>query len=326
MPVPVRKAIFPVGGLGTRFLPATKSMPKEMLPIVDKPLIQYAVEEAREAGIEEFIFVTGRGKTALEDHFDHAYELQTMLESRQRAEALKVVKATIPMPGQIAYTRQQEPLGLGHAVWCARNFIGTAPVAVLLADDLILGETGCLRQMINAYHEVGGNMVAVMEVNPEEVSSYGVVDPGDQNGRMVEVRGLIEKPQRGQAPSNLAVIGRYILQPKIFEDLGRFERGAGGEIQLTDAMARQLGSQPFTGYRFKGRRFDCGNKVGFLEANIAYALDREDMRDSVTHILKSFSLVERSHAYRDDRNGLCGACNRRLFFRIRGGSGLCRQR
>ncbi|MBM86486.1 MAG: UTP--glucose-1-phosphate uridylyltransferase [Rhodospirillaceae bacterium] len=289
MTVPVRKAIFPVGGLGTRFLPATKSMPKEMLPIVDKPLIQYAVEEAQEAGIEEFIFVTGRGKTAIEDHFDHAYELQTMLDSRQQSEALKVVKATIPLPGQIAYTRQQEPLGLGHAVRCARNFVGTEPVAVLLADDLILGETGCLTQMIRAYHEVGGNMLAVMEVAPEEISSYGVVDPGKQKGRIMEVRGLIEKPQTGQAPSNLAVIGRYILQPKIFEDLGRFERGAGGEIQLTDAMARQLGLQPLNGYRFEGRRFDCGNKVGFLEANIAFALDREDMREPVAHILRSFS-------------------------------------
>jgi UTP--glucose-1-phosphate uridylyltransferase len=289
MPVPVRKAIFPVGGLGTRFLPATKSMPKEMLPVVDKPLIQYAVEEATEAGIEEFIFVTGRGKTAIEDHFDHAYELQAMLESRQRDKALAVVKATIPTPGQIAYTRQIEPLGLGHAVWCARNFVGMEPVAVLLADDLILGRTGCLKQMIEAYEDVGGNMVAVMEVADEEVPSYGVIAPGDVKDRLIEVRGLVEKPPLADAPSNLAVVGRYILQPKVFEDLGRLERGAGGEIQLTDSLARQVGSEPFNGFRFAGRRFDCGSKIGFLEANIAYALDRDDLRDDVSKILKSFS-------------------------------------
>ena len=288
MPVPIRKAIFPVGGLGTRFLPATKSMPKEMLPIVDKPLIQYAVEEAREAGIEEFIFVTGRGKTAIEDHFDHAYELQTMLKSRHRGEALAMVKATIPGPGQIAYTRQLEPLGLGHAVWCARNFVGMEPVAVLLADDLILGKTGCLKEMIEAYNDVGGNMVAVMEVPDVDISSYGVIAPGTIQGRLIEVRGLVEKPPAAEAPSNLAVVGRYILQPSVFEDLGRFERGAGGEIQLTDSLARQLGSGPFNGFRFAGRRFDCGSKVGFLEANIAYALDRDDMRDDVSRILKSF--------------------------------------
>ena len=288
MPVPIRKAIFPVGGLGTRFLPATKSMPKEMLPVVDKPLIQYAVEEARDAGIEEFIFVTGRGKTAIEDHFDHAYELQTMLESRHRDEALAMVKATIPRPGQIAYTRQLEPLGLGHAVWCARNFVGMEPVAVLLADDLILGKIGCLKQMIEAYNDVGGNMVAVMEVPDKDISSYGVIAPGDVQGRLIEVRGLVEKPPAAEAPSNLAIVGRYILQPRVFEDLGRFERGTGGEIQLTDSLARQLGSEPFNGFRFAGRRFDCGNKVGFLEANIAYALDRDDMRDDVSRILKSF--------------------------------------
>jgi UTP--glucose-1-phosphate uridylyltransferase len=288
MPVPIRKAIFPVGGLGTRFLPATKSMPKEMLPVVDKPLIQYAVEEAREAGIEEFIFVTGRGKTAIEDHFDHAYELQTMLASRRRDEALAVVKATIPGPGQIAYTRQLEPLGLGHAVWCARNFVGMEPVAVLLADDLILGKTGCLKEMIEAYNDVGGNMVAVMEVPDEDISSYGVIAPGNVRGRLIEVRGLVEKPPAAEAPSNLAVVGRYILQPRVFADLGRFERGAGGEIQLTDSLARQLGSEPFNGFQFSGRRFDCGSKVGFLEANIAYALDRDDMRDDVSRILKSF--------------------------------------
>jgi len=288
MPVPVRKAIFPVGGLGTRFLPATKSMPKEMLTVVDKPLIQYAVEEAREAGIEELIFITGRGKTAIEDHFDHAFELQNMLAARGKNTALKLVKATIPAPGQLAFTRQQEPLGLGHAVWCGRNFVGSEPVAVLLADDLILAETGCLKQMIEAYNRVGGNMVALMEVPPEQTSSYGVVKPGDVTDRLVEVRGLVEKPKPEDAPSNLAVIGRYILQPKVFEDLGRMEKGAGGEIQLTDALARQLGLQPFNGYMFDGRRFDCGTKVGFLEANLAFALDRPDMRDDITAFLKNY--------------------------------------
>ena len=288
MPVPVRKAIFPVGGLGTRFLPATKSMPKEMLTVVDKPLIQYAVDEAREAGIEELIFITGRGKAAIEDHFDHAYELQDMLAARGKEEALRLVKETIPKPGQLAFTRQQEPLGLGHAVWCGRNFVGSEPVAVLLADDLILSEKGCLKQMIEAYNQVGGNMVALMEVSREQTASYGVVKPGDMTDRLVEVRGLVEKPKPSEAPSNLAVIGRYILQPKVFEDLGRMEKGAGGEIQLTDALARQLGLQPFNGYLFEGRRFDCGNKVGFLEANIAFALDRPDMRDDVTAFLRTY--------------------------------------
>ena len=288
MPVPVRKAIFPVGGLGTRFLPATKSMPKEMLPIVDKPVIQYAVEEARSAGIEEFIFVTGRGKTAIEDHFDHAVELQGMLTRRGKSDALDLLNETIPEPGQFAYTRQLEPMGLGHAVWCARNFVGSEPVAVLLADDLILGEQGCLKQMIEAYNDVGGNMVAVMEVPKEQTSSYGIITPGDEEGRMIEVRGMVEKPKSEEAPSNYAVIGRYILQPKVFSDLARQEPGAGGEIQLTDALARQLGLQPFNGYLFEGRRFDCGNKVGFLEANIAFALDRPDMKDAVSTILNNY--------------------------------------
>ena len=288
MPVPVRKAIFPVGGLGTRFLPATKSMPKEMLTVVDKPLIQYAVDEAREAGIEELIFITGRGKTAIEDHFDHAYELQDMLAARGKDEALRLVKETIPAPGQLAFTRQQEPLGLGHAVWCGRNFVGSEPVAVLLADDLILSPKGCLKQMVEAYNKVGGNMVALMEVSREQTSAYGVVRPGDITDRLVEVRGLVEKPKPEEAPSNLAVIGRYILQPKVFEDLGRMEKGAGGEIQLTDALARQLGLQPFNGYLFEGRRFDCGNKVGFLEANLAFALNRPDMRDDIVSFLKNY--------------------------------------
>ena len=288
MPVPVRKAIFPVGGLGTRFLPATKSMPKEMLTVVDKPLIQYAVEEARAAGIEEFIFVTGRGKTAIEDHFDHAVELQGMLTRRGKDDALELLNETIPEPGQFAYTRQLEPMGLGHAVWCARNFVGSEPVAVLLADDLILGEQGCLKQMIDAYNDVGGNMVAVMEVPNDQTSSYGIITPGEEDGRMIEVRGMVEKPDPEKAPSNYAVIGRYILQPKVFSDLARQEPGAGGEIQLTDALARQLGLQPFNGYLFEGRRFDFCNKVGFLEANIAFALDRPDMKDAVSKILNNY--------------------------------------
>ena len=289
MPVNIRKAIFPVGGLGTRFLPATKSMPKEMLPIVDKPLIQYAVEEAIEAGIEEFIFVTGRGKSAIEDHFDHAYELQEMLEKRNETFALKVVKDSIPKPGQIAYTRQLEPLGLGHAIWCARNFVGSEPVAVLLADDLILSEKGCLKQMIEAYDEIGGNMLAVMEVKNEQTSSYGIITPGAVENSLIEVLGLIEKPEPSKAPSNLAIIGRYILQPSIFDNLGRFEFGAGGEIQLTDSIAQQVGLETINGFKFNGRRFDCGNKVGFLEANIAYALNREDLRDPIQQFIKTLS-------------------------------------
>ena len=286
MPLTIRKAIFPVGGLGTRFLPATKSMPKEMLPIVDKPLIQYAVEEAMEAGIEEFIFVTGRGKSAIEDHFDHAYELQEMLEKRNKTAALKVVKDSILKPGQIAYTRQLEPLGLGHAIWCARNFVGSEPVAVLLADDLILSENGCLKQMIEAYNQVGGNMVAVMEVEKDHTSSYGIVTPGTVENSLVEVLDLIEKPKASEAPSQLAVIGRYILQPNIFNDLSRFEKGTGGEIQLTDSIARQVGLEPLNGFKFSGQRFDCGSKVGFLEANIAYALKREDLREPIQQFIE----------------------------------------
>ena len=289
MPVPVRKAIFPVGGRGTRFLPATKSMPKEMLPVIDKPLIQYAVEEARDAGIEEFVFVTGRGKSVIEDHFDHAFELQSMLGKRGDDDALRVVEAAIPDAGQFSYTRQQEPLGLGHAVWCARNFVGMEPVAVLLADDLILSHQGCLKQMVDAYNTVGGNMVATMEVSRDQTQSYGIIRSGEVRDRLIEVRGLVEKPKPEDAPSNYAIIGRYILQPKVFEDLGRFEKGAGGEIQLTDAMAHQLGLQPFNAYLFEGRRFDCGSKAGFLEANIAYALDRPDMADAVRSFLKNYA-------------------------------------
>ena len=289
MSAPIRKAIFPVGGLGTRFLPATKSMPKEMLPVVDKPLIQYAVDEAREAGIEEFIFVTGRGKSSIEDHFDHAYELQDMLTNRRKDDALTLLAETIPAPGNMAFIRQQEPLGLGHAVWCARNFAGDEPVAVLLADDLILSAPGCLKQMVAAHGAVGGNMLAVMEVAPAETASYGVIAPGGADGRLVQVDGLVEKPKPQEAPSNLAVIGRYIIQPAVFDDLARMERGAGDEIQLTDALARQIGKHPFHGFKFDGTRFDCGNKTGFLEANIAFALARPDMAAGVRKIIHSYA-------------------------------------
>jgi UTP--glucose-1-phosphate uridylyltransferase len=278
---PVRKAVFPVGGMGTRFLPATKSMPKEMLPVVDKPLIQYAVEEAQAAGIQEFIFVTGRGKTAIEDHFDHSFELQNLLASRQRRDMLHAISDWMPQAGQVAYTRQQEPLGLGHAVWCARHLVGNEPFAVLLADDLILAETACLKQMVEQQAEVGGNLVATMEVPLEHTRRYGVIDVGKDDGKLAEVKGLIEKPAPEKAPSRLAVIGRYILQPEVFTHLDRQDRGAGDEIQLTDAMARMIGNGPFHGLRFAGKRFDCGDKVGFLQANIAFALARDDMKSDV---------------------------------------------
>ena len=285
----VRKAIFPVGGLGTRFLPATKSMPKEMLPVVDKPLIQYAVEEARAAGIEEFIFVTGRGKSAIEDHFDHSYELAATLSARGKIAELQLVRDTLPTPGQVAYTRQQEPLGLGHAVWCARNMVVDEPIAILLADDLILSDTPCLKQMIDAHAQLGGNMIAVMDVPRAQTASYGVITPGRRDGRLIEVKGLVEKPKPEDAPSIHAVIGRYILQPQVFEHLSGLERGAGNEVQLTDALARMIGDGPFYGYDFEGRRFDCGTRVGFLEANLAFALRRPDMRDRVKDFLKNYT-------------------------------------
>jgi UTP--glucose-1-phosphate uridylyltransferase len=285
----VRKAIFPVGGLGTRFLPATKAMPKEMLPVVDKPLIQYAVEEAAAAGIEEFIFVTGRDKTAIEDHFDHSFELEHTLEARGKAKELDSLRRWVPKPGTTAYTRQQEPLGLGHAVWCARNLVGDEPFAVLLADDLILARTACLKQMVDAHEKVGGNVIAVMDVAPEHVSRYGILAPGKDDGRLVEVKALVEKPARDKAPSTMAVIGRYILEPTVFEHLERQNRGAGGEIQLTDAMATLIGRSPFHGLRFEGKRFDCGDKVGFFEANLAFALARDDIGPDVRQILKGYA-------------------------------------
>ena len=282
----VRKAVFPVGGLGTRFLPATKAMPKEMLPVVDKPLIQYAVEEAQAAGIEQFIFVTGRGKDAIEDHFDHSYELEDVLKERGKTENLSSISSWMPTAGQVAYTRQMQPLGLGHAVRCARDMVGDEPFAVLLADDLILSRTPVLRQMVDAYAEVGGNIIAAMEVPHEHTNRYGIVSPGKDSGRLVEVKSLVEKPKPAQAPSNLAVIGRYVLDPGVFDQLDRVERGAGNEIQLTDALARMIGMMPFHGFRFEGTRFDCGDKVGFLHANIAFALERDDMGDEVRDMLR----------------------------------------
>ncbi|MDA7598653.1 UTP--glucose-1-phosphate uridylyltransferase GalU [Alphaproteobacteria bacterium] len=274
----IKKAIFPVGGLGTRFLPATKALPKEMLPVVDKPLIQYAVEEATAAGIEEFIFVTGRNKTAIEDHFDHSFELDATLKSLGKDDALATIHDMVKDPGSVVYVRQQEPAGLGHAVWCARQFAQDEPVAILLADDLILGK-GCLGEMVDAYQ--GGNMVAVMDVPNAQTGSYGIVTPGADNGHLVEVKGLVEKPKPEDAPSNIAVVGRYIIQPTVFDVLTHQERGASNEIQLTDALAKQIGGAPFHGVRFSGERFDCGSKLGFLQANLAFGLNHPDMSDGL---------------------------------------------
>ncbi len=278
---PIRKAVFPVGGLGTRFLPATKALPKEMLPVVDKPLIEYAVEEAREAGIEEFVFVTSRGKTAIQNHFDSHLELEYTLRSKGREKELSAITKPVGTPGQFAYVRQMEPLGLGHAVWTARNFIGNEPFAVLLADDLISGEPGALAEMTQVYEEQGGNVIALMEVPKADTARYGVIAPGTDDGRVVEVLDLVEKPDPADAPSNLAIVGRYILQPEVLDFLAVGEKGAGGEIQLTDSMARLIGGAPFSGIRFSGKRYDCGTKIGFLEANIAFALERDDLGDDV---------------------------------------------
>jgi UTP--glucose-1-phosphate uridylyltransferase len=286
---PVRKAIFPVGGLGARFLPATKAMPKEMLPVVDKPLIQYAVEEAKAAGIEQFIFVTGRGKAAIEDHFDHSYELTATLTERGRTRDLALIADLLPAPGQVAYLRQQHPRGLGHAVWCARHLAAGEPVAVLLADDMVMNETPCLKQMVEVYGRVGGNLVAVMDVPREQTNRYGVLKTGRQDGRLVEVQGLVEKPAPAEAPSTLSIIGRYILQPEVFDLIADQKPGAGGEVQLTDALARMIGHTPFHGYRFEGKRFDCGDKAGFIEATIAYALRHPVIGASVAQTLRDYA-------------------------------------
>ncbi len=276
---PIRKAVFPVAGLGTRFLPATKAIPKEMLPIVDSPLIQYAVDEAREAGIEQMIFVTGRGKSAIEDHFDIAFELErTMLD---RGKDISVLEPTRLGPGNCAYVRQQEPMGLGHAIWCARDIVGDEPFAVFLPDEFMHGSPGCMAQMVAEYNRVGGNLLSVLEVPRDQVSSYGVIDPGGADGKLTEVRGLVEKPAVDAAPSNLIISGRYILQPEVMHVLAAQEKGAGGEIQLTDAMAQMIGTQPFHAVTFDGARYDCGSKIGYLEANLAVALSRPDMADEV---------------------------------------------
>jgi UTP--glucose-1-phosphate uridylyltransferase len=285
----VRKAVFPVGGLGTRFLPATKAMPKEMLPVVDKPLIQYAVEEAQAAGIEEFIFVTGRSKTAIEDHFDHSYELEDSLKARSKDAELRAIQSWLPRPGQVAYTRQQEPLGLGHAVLCARNLIGDEPFAVLLADDLVLSKTPCIKQMVDSYAENPANIVAVMEVPREHTNRYGILDIERDDGHLVKVKGVVEKPKPENAPSTLSIIGRYVLQPDVFDHLEKLGRGAGNEIQLTDALAKLIEAhRPFFGLRFEGKRFDCGDKAGFFEANLAFALERADMKDAIRNILSQY--------------------------------------
>jgi UTP--glucose-1-phosphate uridylyltransferase len=284
----IRKAVFPVAGLGTRMLPATKAMPKEMLPVVDKPIIQYAFEEARAAGIEHFVFVTGRGKSSIEDHFDHSYELDDTLEIKGKSAELKKVTDWLPRPGELSYTRQQKPLGLGHAVWCARDVIGDEPFAVMLVDDLILGDVPCLKEMADAHARTGGNVLAVQEVPEDQTSRYGVITPGSDDGVLVECHGMVEKPAPEDAPSRLAVIGRYILTPEVFSHLAAQQTGAGGEIQLTDAMAKMIGQQPFHGLRFSGRRFDCGDKLGYLDAVVAAAMMRTDLRSGMQSILRQY--------------------------------------
>ena len=289
MTKPLRKAVLPVAGLGTRFLPATKAMAKEMLPVVDKPLIQYAIEEARAAGIEQFCLVTGRGKTAIVEHFDIAFELEATLRQRNKAAELAALREWQLPPGAMVTVRQQEPLGLGHAIWCARAFIGNDPFAILLPDDLVLAETPCLAQLAQAYRDTGGNVVAVTEVPREHTNRYGILDIGADDGRLVEVKGLVEKPAPEDATSNLSIIGRYVLMPEVIGHLAKMERGAGNEVQLTDGMAKLIGNQPFHGLRYEGRRFDCGDKVGFLEAQIAFALKRPDLAEAVRGFLRNYT-------------------------------------
>lgn len=282
----VTKAVFPVAGMGTRFLPATKSVPKEIMTLVDRPLIQYAIDEARAAGIKEFIFVTARGKSALEDYFDTAPELEAALRKSGKDDLLEILKTTYMDSGAIAYIRQHKALGLGHAVWCARRLIGNEPFAVMLPDDVIAAEKPCLQQMIEAYEETGGCMVAAMEVPPEKTSSYGILDIKDDMGQMVSVKGMVEKPAKGTAPSNLAVIGRYILTPKVLQNLNHIKPTAGGELQLTDAIAEEINKgREVYGYRFRGERFDCGSKAGFLQATVSFGLARPDLREELSQYL-----------------------------------------
>lgn len=291
----VTKAIFPVAGLGTRFLPATKSVPKEIMTLVDRPLIQYAIDEARAAGIKEFIFVTSRGKGALEDYFDHSPQLENELRKKGKDDLLEILKSTNMDSGAIAYMRQHKALGLGHAVWCASRLIGNEPFAVILPDDVIAAEKPCLQQMVEAYEETGGNMVAAMEVPLEKASSYGVLDVQEDMGSMVSVKGMVEKPAPGTEPSNLAVIGRYILSPYVLKNLNKIKSGAGGEIQLTDAIAQEIGSdRGVYGYRFRGQRFDCGSKSGFLQATVAFGLSRDDLRDDLHGYLTGIMAAERA--------------------------------
>jgi UTP--glucose-1-phosphate uridylyltransferase len=288
----VRTAVFPVAGLGTRFLPATKAMPKEMLTVVDRPLIQYAVDEAREAGIEHFVFVTGRNKGVIEDHFDRQFELEATLESRGKAAALSELQKDLPSAGRTSFTRQQEPLGLGHAVWCARDIVGDQPFALLLPDMIFRAQPGVLRQMMDAYEERAGNIIGVEECSWDDVSSYGVVVRGDGDDKGFAINGMVEKPKREDAPSNLFISGRYILQPEIFSLLSEQPRGAGGEIQLTDAMQTLMHSQKFTGVKYDGKVFDCGSKIGFLTANVVFALDRDDIREGFLKELRALNLED----------------------------------
>lgn len=276
---PIKKAVFPVAGMGTRFLPATKVMPKELFPIVDRPLLQYAVDEALEAGIEQMIFVNGRGKGMIEDHFDLAFELERNMEDRGKDRS--VLDGTRLKPGNSVFVRQQEPLGLGHAIWCARDIIGDEPFAIFLPDELMVGNPGCMKQMVNAYGKLGGNIVCALEIPIEDTPSYGVIDPGYRDGPITEVKGLVEKPATGTAPSNLILPGRYILQPEVMRILETQEAGAGGEIQLTDAMAQMIGKQPFHGMTFDGARYDCGSKAGYVEANLALALAHPEIGDDI---------------------------------------------
>ena len=291
----VTKAIFPVAGMGTRFLPATKSVPKEIMTLVDRPLVQYAIDEARAAGITEFIFVTSRGKGALEDYFDHSPMLEQTLRNKGKLDLLETLKETNMESGAIAYVRQHQALGLGHAVWCARRLIANEPFAVILPDDVIAAETPCLKQMVDAYAETGGNMVAAMEVASDQTSNYGVLDIKEDMGSVVSIKGMVEKPKAGDAPSNLAVIGRYILEPSVLRNLNKMKSGSGGEIQLTDAIAQDIGSNvPVYGYRFRGQRFDCGSKAGFLQATVAFALARDDLRDDLSRYLSTISQVTKA--------------------------------
>jgi UTP--glucose-1-phosphate uridylyltransferase len=292
----VTKAIFPVAGLGTRFLPATKSVPKEIMTLVDRPLVQYAIDEARAAGIKEFIFVTSRGKGALEDYFDHAPQLEQELRKKGKDALLETLKSTNMDSGAIAYIRQHKALGLGHAVWCARRLIANEPFAVMLPDDVIAAETPCLKQMVDAYEQTGGCMVAAMEVPPEKTSSYGILDVDEDMGSVVSVKSMVEKPNPSEAPSNLAVIGRYILTPSVLNNLNKMKTGAGGEIQLTDAIAQEIGKDGggVYGLRFRGQRFDCGSKSGFLQATVSFGLSREDLRDDLSRFLHEVVALDKA--------------------------------